>query len=217
MRLILALTFLLTNFFVHAQHNYTHAVCDTGVSAPTSLLAEGNYPFKFSFVNKLASFYVRLFDENGNEVYTSSNSEQCWTGLNKKGEKCGPGNYYWIVTYSYKPGELQKSCIGTVKLYSPEPCEETVVVPNVFGGCSGDSANDMFLARFGCVPEEFTMWIFDRWGNLIFENSDLDQGWSGRSKNGSLAIQDVYVWKIKCKFKKDGPEKSYVGHVTLIR
>lgn len=30
------------------------------------------------------------------------------------------------------------------------------------------------------------MIIFDRWGNLIFESSDLYQGWNGHANEGKI-------------------------------
>lgn len=219
MKLIFIHAFIFLCLGVNAQHNYTQSTCDPGVTAPGSLLVDGNFQFKFTFETRPVTFWLRIFNDNHNEVFTSVTPGDGWNGISQNGDTCNAGTYYWMMTYSYKNGELEKSCTGAVNVYLPEaekPCEQILYVPNVFGGCGGDSANDMFFPRFDCLPVEFTMWVFDRWGNLVFESHDPYRGWDGRVKE-YLVQQDVYVWKIKCNYKKGDPMKEYVGHVTVIR
>ena len=68
----------------------------------------------------------------------------------------------------------------------------------------------------GVEISEFTMMIFDRWGELIFQTDDLDKGWDGKANNGDkVAQQGVYVYKIAVR---DFSQKyhDYTGHVTLL-
>jgi large repetitive protein len=63
----------------------------------------------------------------------------------------------------------------------------------------------------------FSMLLFDRWGNMIFESDDLYEGWDGRANGGTeIAQQDVYVYKV---FIKDfeGKQHKYTGSVTLLK
>jgi gliding motility-associated-like protein len=64
--------------------------------------------------------------------------------------------------------------------------------------------------------EEFHMQIYDRWGNLIFESRDVNQGWDGYDKNGRLLPAGVYVYKITLRLS-DSQRTTQVGDVTLIR
>ena len=41
----------------------------------------------------------------------------------------------------------------------------------------------------------FRMEIYNRWGELLFETEDINEGWDGR-KNGSSLPGDAYVYKI---------------------
>jgi gliding motility-associated-like protein len=69
----------------------------------------------------------------------------------------------------------------------------------------------------GIDPDEYEMWIFDRWGNMIFYTDDLAQGWDGRVIGGSEICQiDTYIWKIKCKDIL-GKQHDLIGHVNLIK
>lgn len=215
MKSILLFTFIGMCFFTKAQHNYTESTCDRGITVATTLLVTGNVPFKFVFETQPISFSVRVFDKTGTEVYTSDRLDVCWKGISNKGNVCEAGIYNWIISYSYKAGELEKSCIGTVELYSPEPCEETMFVPNVFTTC-GDSMNDFFMPHFGCPPVEYEIQIYNRWGELIFNSNDPNEGWDARYKNNPVQA-DTYFYRIRCNYKQGGTMREYKGHVSVLR
>lgn len=86
-------------------------------------------------------------------------------------------------------------------------------IPNAFTP-NGDVENE----TFGVYQSDFTkinMYIFDRWGEKIYETDDLNKPWDGK-KDGENAQQDVYVYVIyawDCLEQKH----KYIGHVTLIR
>lgn len=90
-------------------------------------------------------------------------------------------------------------------------------VPNAFSP-NGDDKNEVFFGTgFGILEKE--MWIWDRWGLLIFHTTEIDGAWDGRVQNGNsgeLAQQDVYVWRIDIK-EIFGKHHRYMGHVTLVR
>lgn len=97
-------------------------------------------------------------------------------------------------------------------------------IPNSFtpnpngpnGGNAGSgSFNDVFLPITKGV-EEFMMQIFDRWGNLVFESREKDQGWDGYHRNGSLMPAGVYVFKLELRLS-NGQRTTQVGDITLIR
>lgn len=89
----------------------------------------------------------------------------------------------------------------------------TIYVPNTFTP-NGDVVNDVFMAK-GTLVRKFQMYIFDRWGQMVFKSEDIDKGWDGTYKGGMAPI-DVYVYKI---YATDyyNREQTFVGHVNLIR
>lgn len=112
---------------------------------------------------------------------------------------------------------------------SPNMCRDTtgsfvciqpdwsLYVPNAFTP-NGDGKNDVFLPLgVGIDNVNYEMWIFDRWGNLVFYTDDINHGWDGKAKGGSaLAQVDTYVYKIKCKDVL-GESHKYIGKVSLLR
>jgi gliding motility-associated-like protein len=93
----------------------------------------------------------------------------------------------------------------------------TLFVPNAFTP-NADGSNDMFFPQgIGIDPDQFEMWIFDRWGNLIYYTEDMSQGWNGCVQGSSVIAQiDTYVWKIKA-VDMLGKKHSLIGKVSLIR
>lgn len=88
-------------------------------------------------------------------------------------------------------------------------------IPNAFTP-NDDGSNDYFNGA-GVGIADYDLWIYDRWGNMIFHSEDLNNHWDGKAKNGSeIAQQDVYVWKVKLT---DVFEKThdYIGTVTLVK
>ena len=97
-------------------------------------------------------------------------------------------------------------------------------LPNAFtpnpngptGGVSVSGSNyDVFLPNIKGV-DEYDLQIFDRWGNLIFETTNINVGWDGYDKNGRLLPGGVYVYKITLRLS-DGQRTTQVGDVTMIR
>ncbi|TVR38739.1 MAG: gliding motility-associated C-terminal domain-containing protein [Cryomorphaceae bacterium] len=86
-------------------------------------------------------------------------------------------------------------------------------VPNAFSP-NGDGVNDIFKA-VGSEIEEFHMRIFNRWGELVFESFDINDGWDG-SVNRHYVAPAVFVWEITAR-EHTGVRFEKRGHVTVVR
>lgn len=89
--------------------------------------------------------------------------------------------------------------------------------PNAFTP-NGDGVND-FFSPVGINLEDFEirMYIYDRWGGLIYEMEDIDHPWDGHyGTTGAKCPQGIYTWIM---FLKDrvGKEYDYTGIVALIK
>jgi gliding motility-associated-like protein len=107
-------------------------------------------------------------------------------------------------------------CTNSVtKCFVIEP-DFTFYVPNAFTPGISNGVNDFFTG-YGINISKFEMWIFDRWGEMIYHTDDIQKGWDGRAKGGkNEAKQDVYIYKIDVYDLKGNLHKR-IGHVTLLK
>lgn len=95
----------------------------------------------------------------------------------------------------------------------------SVYIPNIFSPNS--ALNDHFTAFADSGVDVIeVLQVFDRWGDLVFENrnfkpSVLSSGWDGRFR-GEDAPSGVYAYYMKIKFI-DGIVQLFKGDVTLFR
>ncbi len=89
------------------------------------------------------------------------------------------------------------------------------VAPNTFTP-NGDGVNDIFFpgTMLGASVKNYNFFIFDRWGEVIFEGHDLRDGWDGTYK-GKLVQNGVYVWTIEVT-DLENTVHQYVGHVNVL-
>ena len=90
-------------------------------------------------------------------------------------------------------------------------------IPNTFTP-NKDQFNNVFLPVFtaGFDPYDFTMLIFNRWGELVFESHNSDIGWDG-SYNGNLMSDGVYLYKIEFVEKENNKTHIETGQLMLIK
>lgn len=90
-------------------------------------------------------------------------------------------------------------------------------VPNAFTP-DDDGLNDYFMPKgVEFNNNAFVMYIYNRWGQLVFMTDDINNPWNGKMMNtGNPQPQDVYVWVMWQENYLIGRQK-YTGNVTLIR
>jgi gliding motility-associated-like protein len=93
----------------------------------------------------------------------------------------------------------------------------TYFIPNAFTP-NEDGLNDGFRGT-GILDgmQDFSMRIFNRWGEMIFETKDPSEHWNGRKKNkGDAVPEGVYLCITTYKSSR-GENNEVRGYVTLIR
>jgi gliding motility-associated-like protein len=88
-----------------------------------------------------------------------------------------------------------------------------VMVPSAFTP-NGDGLNDWFGA-LGKVPGYFSLQVFNRYGEMVFQSSAVNTKWNGRYK-GILQPNGVFVYIIKYRDRDNRPFMKK-GTVTLIK
>lgn len=93
--------------------------------------------------------------------------------------------------------------------------ESKLEMPNAFSP-NGDGINDVYKAKDGYQSlTEFHAYIFNRWGQKLFEWTNPADGWDGKYKGKDVA-QGVYYVLVKAK-GADGKTYNIKRDVNLLR
>jgi len=141
----------------------------------------------------------------------------------------GDGDSSNIYTPSHRyPAYPTGTYDVTLIVYTAQNCSDTITgiieiqdvltfyAPTAFSP-DNDGKNETFLVfGNGINLNTFELFVFDRWGEVIFESTNMEQGWNGKVKGGKIAPVGVYTWLVKFRdFKGVMHEKS--GSVTVVR
>jgi len=174
-----------------------------------------------------------------NQLATSANPDTIYAGdfSNLSSNIGSPLNILWSPSYQlssitdYNPtasplhtttyaavAEDANGCkflLDSVTIYVlSRYCDEsTVYVPNTFTP-NGDGANDVLYVRSNFITKIYFA-VYNRWGELVFETTDLSKGWDGMYK-GMKVDPGVFGYYLRydCTNDLKGFKK---GNVTLIR
>ncbi|MCB9169765.1 MAG: gliding motility-associated C-terminal domain-containing protein [Flavobacteriales bacterium] len=90
----------------------------------------------------------------------------------------------------------------------------SVYIPSAFTP-DADHVNDLWSWVGECRPEDFSMMIFDRWGELVFKTEDPDEPWDGTC-NGTQVQDGVYVYRAGYRLPYQD-RKEVTGAVVVVR
>ena len=123
-----------------------------------------------------------------------------------------PGVYH-IVLYATNVAGCKDSAVAVVSVVD----ELIFYIPNSFTP-DGDEFNNVFFPVFssGFDGQNYTLLIFDRWGEVLFESHNVEFGWDG-TYIGQLCKEGTYTWKIIIKERNKDKYHEYVGHVNLLK
>lgn len=122
---------------------------------------------------------------------------------------------YWIQLVATSDA----GCVDTARQAVIVIEDVVIYVPNTFTPNS-DPLNNEFkpVIDAGVDLQSYTLYIFDRWGELIFESHDSNIGWNGLyGVGGNLANTGTYNWHIECKRRMDGSLMKFNGYVNLLK
>ena len=90
-----------------------------------------------------------------------------------------------------------------------------ITVPNVFSP-NEDGVNDVWAFISLTKTASLNLEIINRWGNLVFESSDLNATWNGKDVTGSDLAEGVYFYKYLV-VGLNGLTYEGHGNITLVR
>lgn len=116
------------------------------------------------------------------------------------------------VTLFFKPDAGEEALDSVV--FTVTVSESKLIFPNAFSP-NGDEYNPIFKAKEYQSIIEFHAYIFNRWGQKIYDWTDPAGGWDG-TYNGKDVKEGVYF--LLCKAKgADGREYNIKKDVNLLR
>ncbi|MCD6366759.1 MAG: gliding motility-associated C-terminal domain-containing protein [Bacteroidales bacterium] len=102
-----------------------------------------------------------------------------------------PDTGIYIVTLIV---ETQNGCKDTTMSSILIRPEITFYAPTAFSP-DGDNQNDVFFVTgTGIDTVNFNLYVYDRWGEVIFESDDIMKVWDGTTADGKVAENGIYIW-----------------------
>jgi gliding motility-associated-like protein len=123
-------------------------------------------------------------------------------------------------SYGYYPVKLKvknENCWDSTTVIIHVKADHSFYVPTAFTP-NGDNLNDNFISKgIGIDPSSFRMIIYDRWGEKVYETTDMNKPWNGNKNNSSeVCPEGVYAWIITFS-DMEGNAYKQEGAVTLIK
>jgi len=183
------------------------------------------------YSNPIAHFYVAgnpttVFETTLQAHQLSSNDVVQWEWLSPYSEPQHSNSENPI--FSFPDGVVAKypvtlivtsyyGCVDTVTLDVIVEDAILFYVPNTFTP-DGDPYNQTWrIVVQGGDMHDFSLQVIDRWGELIWQTTDPNQGWDGRLDNGQMAKAGTYTWKAHIKHRYDDGRDDYNGIVNVLR
>ncbi|MEZ4772222.1 MAG: PKD domain-containing protein [Bacteroidia bacterium] len=126
-------------------------------------------------------------------------------------------------THEYHfPGKYEVK-VTTTDINGCERTETTVIevlkltgvyLPNAFSP-NQDGINDTYKVGYYNISD-FSIQIFNRWGQLVFASDNPDFEWDGRNLAGATVTEGVYVYVMKAR-DFDGQELQESKTITVLR
>jgi gliding motility-associated-like protein len=156
-----------------------------------------------------------------NLTNTSTNSN---TALWHFGDNHTSTQFHPAHTYS-NHGNYTIMLVANNSFNCPDTAYQSIVinpswelfVPNAFTP-DGDNYNNVFYTKgYGIQEQGFTLRIYNRWGETLFESHDMNVGWDGTYFKDNSAVKDgVYIWTVQF-IDVTNRKQERKGHFTLIR
>ena len=110
--------------------------------------------------------------------------------------------------------EDNQGCADTIYRVINIYPEFTFYIPNSFTP-NGDGKNDYFKVE-GKEIIAFEIYIYNRWGELVFKSYNAKESWNGKDKSGNLLQSGKYLYHVKVQ---DYNQRVWVynGELNLIK
>lgn len=141
--------------------------------------------------------------ENGDVITWSDNSHEASLLVKDTG-------IYWVT--------VTGNCFGQDTIHiGKEICNCRLEMPTAFTP-NADGRNDIFRPWIqpACPIDNFILYIYNRWGQLLYQTADVSKGWDGLY-NGKPCEIGTYMYRVVFTGGTQKNEQLFMGDLTLIR
>jgi len=112
--------------------------------------------------------------------------------------------------------EAPDHCPGMANITVIDGCRTPLYVPNCFTP-NGDGVNDHWGPTWIAKAEvTLEFWVYDRWGRPVAFLREPEATWDG-TIDGAPVPDGLYAWGCRTTGPDQGIERTYNGHVLLMR
>jgi gliding motility-associated-like protein len=159
----------------------------------------------------LGTDVLRCRDSTVTLLCPLNNANYLWSnGSNTQSVTVNKSDIYWVKVN-------QGDCVVSDTVYVRlGDCEKCITIPNAFTP-NNDGKNDFFCSITSCPVLQYSLKIFNRYGQMVFTTDKVNQVWDGTFNGQALDI-GVYYYLVKVSFDKLGTvEEFYKGDLSLLR
>ncbi len=107
-------------------------------------------------------------------------------------------------------------CTDSIQKYVSIVNDVLLFAPNTFTPDDDEFNQNWEFHISGIDVYDFTLEIFNRWGEVIWESHDPSIGWDG-TYGGKIVQDGTYTWKMDCADAENDKRYTFNGHITVLR
>ena len=212
------------------------------VSVGGGAIPAADFFFNPDVISTLDPYVVFTDGSAGNPTIWSWNFGDTVSGTSNSSSIQNPTHSYpvpGVYCITLMISDASGVCVDTVVKCLRAEAPFVFYMPNTFTPDS-DFLNELFYAK-GQGVKDYNIWIFDRWGNMIWDchykgeptswDGEGQEGmpsackWDGKVTAGGIDLsggsmelvqQDVYMWKVVLT-DMHGQEHKYIGNVNVVK
>lgn len=136
-------------------------------------------------------------------------------------------NYLWNIGTQEREIVISDSGLFRLRIYNQcgaetseikvdyEDCSCTIYVPTAFTP-NNDQINDEFKASY-CEVKSYKMEVFNRWGEKVYEGTNIEEGWDGVYKGKVQAGTYFWIMTIESTYQNNGDPYIRSGNILLLK
>ena len=165
--------------------------------------------FNWGAVQGATGYQVSI--DNGQTFNVPSSGSM---GLSDEITGLQPGEQVSIIVQALGSTSCQLSTSSSaVTAIVQYPQDDLIYVANAFTP-NGDGSNDIVYVHSQSI-KSMTFYIYDQWGEMLFESTSQAMGWDGTYKGKKQPV-GVYVYYVKAVMN-DGHQLTKKGTITLLK